>query len=129
MIKYLIFLFPVIAQASGPMINVNDLGKIDGVTIYYHNTCPGECYPIDPINQIPEVLMVLNGRLVVDPIKQAARSSRLALEQSARETKAAEIATKEADFKGVGTVNTVPELSQKLESLLFILKEKGIISK
>lgn len=109
------------AFADVGMTPVGGVGQPFGQIIYYGDKCPGECVEV-PENTDLTVSAVLNGKLVVDPVKKAAKDL-------ARANKEADLAAKEAQAKDLKNAKNIPEMSAKLDALISVLQEKGVISK
>ena len=118
------------AFAQTGFVKETDLGKRFGATIYYDGSCPGPCYSVESNQEVEVMGKPPSGNVaVVDPARFASKQDRLAIEAMAEATKAQEVADKEADVVDIKSSGDINDLTDKLDKLIFLLQEKGIISK
>jgi len=113
--KYLIlFLITSNALADVGFVKESDIGKENGVTVYYDGKCPGKCYPLEPGNDV-SLLKPSGNKLVPDAAKIAAKILKEAQEEQAKADKEAAIQSAKAALK---SATTVEELREVLKTLL-----------
>lgn len=119
---FLFLAFPMVANA----VSQHYTPFPPNGTLYLHESaCPGVCYPMlqgDGTLLDPEVVELKDGKLVVSPMKKAAKDAAQIAKNSADAAKKARLDALRAKIKGdVSAINSVAELKTLVLEMAEIL--------